>query len=208
MSFVFQVAALFLGIALANPALGASYAKVTLPKGVSIEVPQGWFLASPALARQMQISAETYVELSGLPLPPGANHKLLFARSVPEETFASLSVDIGIPASFSQREVLTATVADLKAYTEKARPTFEKVVATLNERLLTFEPVHRISVSGSPALVTAYTRTGTNGPVSVEIIQVFTPESDIGLTLSFRISEAVLWKPIIAKIRSSLAIKR
>lgn len=196
-----------LGCAFTTHVHAANYSKVSFSKGISVEIPLGWSVASPSLKQQMRIAVETTTEFAGYPLPSGQNHVLLYARSLPEESFASVTINLDTPASFPQQQVLIASVSDLAAYTAKTRPIFEKLLSAQGEKIVSFEDVRRISVQNYPALVTEYTRTGVKGNVRVQIIQVIMPEKDVSITLSYRISERALWSPIIEKIRSTFRVK-
>ena len=64
------------------------------------------------------------------------------------------------------------------------------------------------TVSNYPALVSEYRRTGPKGPVRVQIYQVATDNQELRINLSYRETEAAVWKPVITEIRKSITIRR
>lgn len=66
--------------------------------------------------------------------------------------------------------------------------------------------VLRVTVGGHPSLVAEYSRTGPKGPVLVQITSLYLDGKEMRLTLSYRESEAGLWKPIVAYIGQSLSV--
>jgi len=72
--------------------------------------------------------------------------------------------------------------------------------------LLEFRRVYATSISGFRALTIEYQRSGMRGPVHVQINRIVTATQELSVILSYRESEAQLWKPIMERIRRSLAI--
>jgi hypothetical protein len=78
---------------------------------------------------------------------------------------------------------------------------------TMGYELLELLGVSVSTMAGYPALVIEYRRTGTQGPVRVQLIQVVTDDQDLEINLSYRESEVMFWKPVVAKIRQSIRIE-
>jgi hypothetical protein len=62
----------------------------------------------------------------------------------------------------------------------------------------------RETVSGHPAIVQSHRRSSPKGPVVVTVYTVQFAHGQVKVTISYRESEAVLWKPVIQKIRNSV----
>ena len=82
------------------------------------------------------------------------------------------------------------------------------VVVWQGNQLIDFHGMRIDRASGHPALVTEYRRTGSKGPVIVQINQIFTGAQEIGINLSYRETEAALWKPVVGKIRQSIVVRQ
>ncbi len=101
-----------------------------------------------------------------------------------------------------------ATVADLKDIENGIRTNLEKSLPLQGLQLLQFYGVRKDRISGYPVIVTEYRRSGPKGPVIVQVNQIFTESQTIGVNLSYRESEASLWKPVIEKIRQSIMVTK
>jgi hypothetical protein len=108
----------------------------------------------------------------------------------------------------SPREIQAATATDLKDIGNELRGGLEKMLPLQNNQLLQFYGVRKDSISGHPALVIEYRRSGPKGPVIVQINLIFTNSQEVNINLSYRESEAALWKPVVAKIRQSITLTK
>ena len=186
----------------------SNFASVKLPRGVQLQIPKGWWLLGKNHNRQIQTSVEASLDLSGIGLPDGQQTNLIAANSMPRTTYAAVRIDSTIPPSMSPRELQAATAADLKYIGNELRIGLEKTLPLQNNQLLQFYGVRKDSISGHPALVIEYRRSGPNGPVIVQINWIFTSSQDININLSYRESEAALWKPVVTKIRQSITLTK
>lgn len=201
---------LILGLLLVPAATYAesNFAPVKLPRGVQLQIPKGWWLLGKDHNRLIQTSVEAAIDLSGIGLPDGQDTNLIAANSMPKTTYAAVRVDSTIPPSISPKEIQAATAADLKDLGNEVRTNLEKMLPLQNNQLLQFYGVRKDIISGYPAIVTEYRRSGPKGPVIVQINQVFTNSQEIKIFLSYRESEAALWKPVVGKIRKSLTLTK
>jgi hypothetical protein len=186
----------------------SNFTPVTLPRGVLLQIPKGWWLLGKDHDRLIQTTVEAALDLSGIGLPDGQDTNLIAANSMPKTTYAAVRVDSTIPPSISPKEIQAATAADLKDLGNEVRTSLEKILPLQNNQLLQFYGVRKDIISGYPAIVTEYRRSGPKGPVIVQINQVFTNSQEIKIILSYRESEAGLWKPVVGKIRKSLTLTK
>ena len=100
------------------------------------------------------------------------------------------------------------TSADMQAYRTEMQSNLQKLLPQQGNQLMTLFGVRRESISGYPALITDYRRSGPNGPVIVSAVTVFTPSQDLQIILSYRESEQVIWKSVIGKVYQSIVIRR
>lgn len=201
---------LVIGLLLVPAAASAesNFASVKLPRGVQLQIPKGWWLMGKDHNRLIHTSVEAALDLSGIGLPDGQETNLIAANSMPRTTYAVVRVDSTIPHSVSPREIQAATATDLKDIGNELRGGLEKMLPLQNNQLLQFYGVRKDSISGHPALVIEYRRSGPKGPVIVQINLIFTNSQEVNINLSYRESEAALWKPVVAKIRQSITLTK
>jgi len=201
---------LVIGLLLVPAAASAesNFASVKLPRGVQLQIPKGWWLMGKDHNRLIHTSVEAALDVSGIGLPDGQETNLIAANSMPRTTYAVVRVDSTIPPSVSPREIQAATATDLKDIGNELRGGLEKMLPLQNNQLLQFYGVRKDSISGHPALVIEYRRSGPKGPVIVQINLIFTNSQEVNINLSYRESEAALWKPVVAKIRQSITLTK
>lgn len=178
-----------------------------LPRGVEVQVPRGWWLLGKDYNRMIQTTAEAGMDLSGTGLSEGSDVNLIAANSMPRTTYAALRINSITPASLIPEDVSNLSEAMRRKISLYMKTNVEKSLPLIGLRLLNFYGTHTDRISGCPALVTRYRRSGPKGPVIVEINQVITNKQQVKINLSYRESEKPLWFAVIGKIRSSIRIK-
>lgn len=206
LSFLFLFALLPLQTTYAQS--GSNFAPVTLPRGIELQIPKGWWLLSADHNRVIQTSVEAAMDLSGIGLPDGQETNLIAANSMPRSTYAAVRVDSTIPPSVAPSGFASITAADIRELQTEMRQNLQKLLPLQGNQLVEFFGSRIEKISGYPAIVTEYRRTGPKGPVFVQINQVFTSNQEIRINLSYRESEVALWKPVVGKIRQSIVIRR
>lgn len=205
-SFLFLFALLPLQATYAQS--GSNFAPVTLPRGIELQIPKGWWLLSADHNRLIQTSVEAAMDLSGIGLPDGQETNLISANSMPRSTYAAVRVDSTIPPSVAPSAFASFTAADIRELQTEMRQNLQKLLPLQGNQLIEFFGSRIEKISGHPAIVTEYRRTGPKGPVFVQINLVFTSSQEIRINLSYRESEVALWKPVVGKIRQSIVIRR
>jgi hypothetical protein len=186
----------------------SNFAPVKLPRGIELQIPKGWWLLGVDHNRVIQTSAEAAMDLSGIGLPDGQETNLIAANSMPRSTYAAVRVDSTIPPSVAPSEFASITAADIGEMQTEMRQNLQKLLPLQGNQLIEFFGSRIEKISGHPAIVTEYRRTGPKGPVFVQINQIFTSSQEIRINLSYRESEVALWKPVVGKIRQSIVIRR
>jgi hypothetical protein len=186
----------------------SNFVLVKLPRGIELQIPKGWRLLGADHNRLIETSMEAAMDLSGIGLPEGERINLIAANSMPRSTYAAVRVDSTIPTSVAPSEFASMTKADVRELKTAARPMFEKLAKLQGVQLIEFFGSRIDKISGHPAIVTEYRRTGPKGPVFVQINQIFTSGQEISINLSYRESEAALWRPVVGKVRQSIVVRR
>lgn len=185
----------------------SNFSLVKLPKGVEVQIPKGWWLVGKDYNRIIQTSVEAAMDLSGIGFDDREEVNLIAANSMPRTTYAALRIDSTIPPSATPREIQNITKTELKELSLGMKQEFEKLLPYQGNQLLDFYGVHIEKISGHPTLVTRYRRSGPNGPVIVEINQIFLADHELRVNLSYREKEKALWLAVIKKIRTTINIK-
>lgn len=201
-----SVAILFL---LSPPAYSekTNFTRVDLPRGMHLQLPTGWWLLGKDLNQMIETSAEAALDLAGLDVGEGQEVNLIAANSMPRTTYAAVRVDSTVPPTIQPSELLSASPQEVAEIAPEMKDNLQKVLPQQGLYLLEFYGIRKDSINDHPTLVTEYRRTGPKGPVHVQINQVFTRSQELRINLSYRESEAVLWKPVTAKIRASITVE-
>jgi hypothetical protein len=181
---------------------------IKLPRGIALQIPKGWWLIGAEYNRVIQTSAEAAMDISGIGLPEGNETNLIAANSMPRSTYAAVRVDSTTPPSVPPSAFASITAADVHEFQTEMRQNLQKILPLQGNQLIGFFGTRIEKISGYPAIVTEYRRTGPNGPVFVQINQIFTASQEIRINLSYRESEVALWKPVVGKIRQSILVTR
>jgi hypothetical protein len=205
---VFLLASFFILSSSAATDTYSNFAAVKLPRGIELQIPKGWWLLGADHNRVIQTSVEAAMDISGIGLPDGQETNLISANSMPRSTYAAIRVDSTIPPSVALSKFASITAADVRELQTEMRQNIEKALPLQGNQLIEFFGSRVDKVSGHPAIVTEYRRTGPKGPVFVQINLIYTSSQEIRINLSYRESEVALWKPVVSKIRQSIAIGR
>jgi len=192
----------------ASAAKPKNFASIRLPRGIEIQVPNGWRLITSEFRQLIDTSTEAALELSGLDAADGDETNLIAANSMPASTYAAVRVDVVRRAPIQPSEFASITAAEVPEMHSEREKNIRILLPHQGLQLIKFDGVRIDTISGYPAIVTEYSRTGPKGPVLVQINQIFTRGQSFRINLSYRASESIIWKPVIAKIRRSIAIRR
>jgi hypothetical protein len=201
---------ILVGIMLSTSVLAdneSNFVLMTLPRGIQLQVPKGWWVLGPELRQLIQTTVEATMDLSDMDTSDRKTKNLIAVNSLPTSTYASVRVDSAIPPSMTQSEFSSLTPADIQEYKAIMRENLLKGLPLQGYKLLDMYGVRTERISGYPSVVVDYRRSGPKGPVIVQLNQILTPNQEIGFILSYRESEKPLWKPVIGKIRKSIVVK-
>lgn len=132
-------------------------------------------------------------------LPYGQEIPLIAANSMPKSTYAAVRVDSTIPPSGSPAEIASIIPADIQDMQTENRQKLQKLLPLQGGQLIELLGTRIEKISGYPAIVTEYRRSGPKGPVFVQINQIFTSSQEIGIDLSYRESEVAFGKRLSQK---------
>lgn len=189
------------------PARHSRFALVKLPLGIIIEVPKNWRLLDGDFNTTIETAGEAVLNLAGIKLPTGQKVNLFRANSNPPTTYAGIAInatDSDIPPA----ELLSASDAEIRELAPLMHQMLDQGFAAQNFSVIRFDGVRREIFDGHPALVIEYVRSGPQGPVVVQMTRLFIGDKEMSLNLSYRQSEASVWKPIVDHMRSTFRVSR
>lgn len=191
------------------PAFAADYIykQVQLSHGISIEIPAHWTVLPEDFRKNLAASSQAMQDNAGIESAPGQKKGLLAVNATPNPTGAMIRVSVTEPADYSQADLATATPADLKEIGTELLASFRKMEPSGGPRIIEMQAVRIEKFNNDHrALVILYVRAGATGPSPWQVTQYKIPVANrlVEITLSHRQSDAVMWRPILERVKRSV----
>lgn len=198
---VFAVALL----ALNAKASDSAFKRVTLPYGISLEIPAHWTILSQATKSNLKALEEATTEAAGIHDPKRKKASLLALNSTPVPTGAMVRVSVSSPPDFTLDELKNITQSELNEMAGEMARLFRQLEASGGPKVLQTFPARSEMLGNRLALVIPYRRANHFGPSPWYVTQYKIPLQNhlVEITLSYRESDAPLWRPILEKVRQS-----
>jgi hypothetical protein len=184
----------------------SNFVLLRLPLNIAMRVPRNWWRIDGDLNRAIATNSEAFVNLAGMKSPQGRKN-IFRANSMPRSTYAGVAIDIE-DSDISPSDVRGATAQDLREYGVFMRDMIARSTAGTAMSIVGEYRVRKEIIDGLPAIICDYQRSGSQGPVSVRVITLFLAHRILAITLSHRISEAALWKPVIDYMQRSIQVEK
>lgn len=183
-----------------------SFRNIQLTYGISLDVPSHWVLLNLESRKNLSAAGQAIIDNAGVEGPSGRKESLLAMNATPSPTGAMIRVSITFPPDYTQSDLALVTPEDLKEIGVEILKGFRTIEASGGVKIIEMQPVRIERFNGYRALVMPYVRAGVNGPSPWQVTQYKIPVSDrlIEITLSHRQSDAIVWRPIIERVRRSL----
>jgi len=204
-------AALVVVSALAHPASAQDgpFLSMQLDHGISLEVPSHWSVLPIEGRQNLAAASRSVVDNAGVGNPGTRNVTLLAMKATPEPTGAMILVEAMFPAAFTQSDLAAATPSDLEWIGSEFLSVFEKANAASGGvlKVVRVDPVRIEQINGHGALVIPYIRDSVVDDSQWRVTQYQIPVTGhtITVTLSHRVSDEFMWKPILEKVKRSIA---
>lgn len=202
---IFSVALL----SLAAPAASqhADFARVRVQGGPVVEYPSHWKLADEATVQNRVHAGQAVADVAGVDVSGFQKRARVIIESQPGPPTAQIRASVVTPQEYTQAGLRTATAADLRALKAEFEAAFRKISSTGSVRLHQVSDPRVESIAGRLALVIPYTRSTESDPVLWQVEQVKIPFEDrsLSLTISYRTSDAAAMKPILQRVKKTLA---
>lgn len=206
--FMRAIIGLILSLWIGHAALASEFVTHELPDGVRIQTPGHWKVLSKDMRKNIRAATEAIAEQADASLRKATN--VLHVNATPEPTGAIVRVTIGPAPTFSAddlKDLKSSDLVDLQdTFTRQMRAVQNSGGPELIESYLPrIEPI-----SGIPSITWSYRRRSVTGQGTWYVTQykIPAPSMLVEVTISYRESDAGLWKPILAKVRQSLNVPR
>lgn len=205
-SSVRAIVSLVLFALTASAAVADTYKRLQLDHRISIEVPSHWIRLSEVETENLNAAGLAALENSGVQPATGQKKTLLAMNAPPSPTGATIRLSVRSPPTYGQNDLAAATSSDLTELTSDFQKTIRTALKDTGIEVIKIQPIAVEMLKNRRALVMQYTRSQPNSSTRWEVTQYKIPTDRqlIELTLSYRQSEALLWKPILLKVKNSI----
>lgn len=188
------------------PAQDTAFRHLQLPYSISLDVPSHWTVLSVESRQNLGAAGQAMTDNAGIENPGWRKESLLAINSTPNPTGAMIRVSVMTPPEYTQSDLAAATPGDLQEVGADMLKMFHQLDASGGPRIIEMQPLRIERINNSRALVIPYLRAGVNGPSPWEVTQYKIPLSSriLEITLSCRQSDAVVWRPILERVKRSV----
>jgi len=185
-----------------------NFATVTLPKGVSIDLPKNWVVLSNNQRITLDTSVEAGLDLSGI---EQETSELPFAANYYDDrgnTIAILNVRYYPDIDLSQADARSATSSDVQELDATIKENLLKGMEALGMSIKSWSGTTKADINGITTFITEYHRASLqlSGDFRVKSIRVFAEDRSVTLTVSYLDSMAMVLRPITDRIIASLRL--
>ena len=184
-----------------------NFVKISLPKGVSIELPKNWIVLSNDLRITIDTMVDSGLDLAGIEyentdLPFAANY---FKNG---ETVGIINIRYYSNLDFTQNDSRQATLQDINALNATLKESIVKSMTAAGMSVLSWTGTKKRTINGITVFVTEYRRKSIKGieAFRVRLIRVLAGDRSFTLTVSYAEEESASLKPITDRIINSLKL--
>lgn len=205
--FVFILVAVLTASANSAFAGDTRYQRFSLNEGISVEAPSHWLVHADSEKKNFAAASEGAARTAGIDYDTNQDKSRLIAISaLPTPSGAKIRVNLIRPVPFSSADLRSASAQDLKDVETEFSAVMAKSMASMGAKLLAVATPRIEMINGGPSLLLEYKRSDLRGPSPWTVKQYKIPAGDklIELTISYRESDATIWKPILEYVKQSL----
>ena|GEM_PF-1085809 len=201
--FPFVVFALFCHSVFADD---TSFRNAQLSYGISLDIPSHWTILSQDSRKNLRAAGQAMIDNAGLEGLSSRKESLLAVNAKPNPTGAIIRVSITLPPDYTQNYLASLTRENLKEMTIETLNIFRNLEASGGLKVVELQPARIEIIKNYRALVISYVRASNNSSSFWQVTQYKIPTHDkiIEITLSYRKPDAVVWKPILERVKQSL----
>ena len=183
-----------------------SFRWVQLAYGISLDVPSYWTVFSQDNRRNLEAAGQAITDNAGIEGLSSRKESLLAMNAAPNPTGAMIRVSVTSPPDFTQNYLAAVTPGELKEVGAEVLSMFRKLEASGGPKIIEMQPIRIEKFNNYRVLVMPYVRAGNNGLSPWQVTQYKIPVSNrlIEITLSHRQSDAIVWRPILERVKRSV----
>lgn len=186
-----------------------NFATVSLPKGVSIEIPQNWIVLANNQRITLDTAVESVLDLSGI---NQQTSEFPFAANYYDNrgtTIGILNIRYYPELGASQIDAVGATKSDVQELDIVLKENILNGAKALDLSIISWSGTVKTEINGITAFVTEYSRASrrVSGDFQVKLVRVPAGNRSFTLTVSYLNSESRVMRPIIDRIISTVKVK-
>jgi len=181
---------------------------IKLPKGVSMEIPKDWIVASGATKFILQTLNESFLDLQNMETDK-VNLEFFAAYIDKKEKVAAKVIATYKPdGEITQSEVQVITEDQVAVFDNGRKKSVEQGIISMGGELKSWGGTQKIVINGIATLITEYTyfNSGSKQTNTVRLVSVLNGKNTFSLTISYRENERKTLRPICDNIINSLKV--
>ncbi len=185
------------------------FKSLVLPTGITLDVPSHWQVLTLETRQNLLAVGAAITSSSGVEQPVGVKSTLLAVNAVPAPVGATIRVSITTRPEFTAADLSAMTASDLKQSGQLVLADFVKAEKQGGPHIVSMTTPSVVMLSGHPAFVIPYIRNSlTNASEQWHVVQYRAPLPDhlVEVTLSWRKSDEIIWRPILEYVIGSLKL--
>lgn len=187
-----------------------SFSRITLHDGMSLEIPSHWQLLSQDARKTIRAAGDSVSNKAGYGDLTGKT-TLLAARSTPAPTGAVVRVSATPSNDLTQKSLASFSKDNLTALTRATASGLKAAEAAGGPKIIKVDPVRIDTIDGQRAMAISYLRRsvekGSEEPWRVMQYKVPVNGRIYEITLSHRLSDEIIWQPILERVKNSIDFK-
>jgi hypothetical protein len=208
-AWVFTVLAVALSANITTAYATDNFARVSLPKGVSIELPKNWIVLSGNQRITLDSAVESGLDLSGI---EQEDSELPFAANYYDDkgaTLGILNVRYYPQLELAQVDAQAANAQDVNDLDAALRENMIPSMKAFNMKVTSWAGTEKTSINGITVFLTEYRRQSLkgSGEFRVRLVRVLAGDKSFTLTVSYHEAASFLLKPITDRIINSLTLE-
>lgn len=183
-----------------------NYISIALPKGVSVLLPKNWKGLSKEQLITLDATVQSRLETTGL---YDATHDLLFAANYYDDAnkiASKFNIRYYPELDLTQQDAKEATESDVKELDAALKEILKESLEAFSSSIVEWRGTRKESINSHIAFVTEYTRSPIqdSGIFCVRLVRLFRGSASYTITVSYRLSDERLLRPICDKIIKSI----
>lgn len=183
-----------------------NFVKISLPKGVSIELPKDWVIQSNTQRNALEAVADSVLDLTGTEYGNDFKFAANYYRN--NRLVSVAHINYYPDRDLTQNNARQATPQAINDMDTSLKEGVVPVLKDMGIPILSWEGTRKITLNGIAAFVTEYHRKIKDdlGVSCVRIIKIYAGERSFNLTVSYLEEEQSFLKPITDRIINSLKL--